>query len=203
MNIIKYPKNRLMPVVLIFLNLIKQDYIQWAMIAALEEYYTDLKGLINPEHIDDETVEILNLLDDERIQIMLDMVGFINECSDLYANLYALDLGIIFRDKKLIGLAENLYLELCFYYDPVSVEEDLDRELILFSNNSVLLTDCLCCLIMNNYLDLDKVQDMVSYTGVLTWRWGQYLDAENYAHKMLSRINKFALECNNRIENYE
>jgi len=148
---VKYKREDVGPVVYCILNIMAQDLIEAIFKYAVERYHPDLEGLIGSAagDFDSTILDLLNLNNDDPL---IAFVGnYYNDITATAANsikIYALNIEQLCEDKRIVGLAEELYFTLGGYLNEThDIQESLE-DLVGFSWSLVIVLHYLCKLVV-------------------------------------------------------
>ncbi|SDZ84675.1 hypothetical protein [Pedobacter hartonius] len=179
MKITTYEQRDLIPLTISVLGTISFFNACNTLKYLVETEFCDLKGLISTDTLDDSSIALLDVVDNDFHKITYDSMTGIYETAHSLANIYGLDIGTIIRDERLTEMGEDFVLELIVDQFPEDnfVDEDFEpaESLDLFAFSLVNVVNFLCSMLLAGKVDFD-----------LSWTSSKfYLDflSEDYSGK--------------------
>ena len=159
MDIVKYEKEHVVPVVIVVLRYIVEGLIIHGFQIALEGPYKCLKDLITNDEVDQTTCDLLNILDGQVFKKCGKLIQAANGCMDTLANVNALDVDVVLIDLKVDDMAEDIYLRIISYDNAAASAEEAYNSMsnYLESINNILYT--LAILVCDEEIDFDDIDD--------------------------------------------
>lgn len=154
MGLVKYAEDDRIPLVLNVLSFVVKWAVTQLQRVAYEEEYADLKGLVQTNHVDEESVRLLLQSDDEAIKLSLAVVDEVLLCMDRLALRYQLEVEEVLNDARLIALAEPIFWSAaCAIDDAGGYPKRVNNLYVYFGSVSMLMPLC-CHLLKGTDLDL-------------------------------------------------
>jgi len=159
MDIVKYEKEHIVPVVIVVLKYIVEGLIIHDFQIALEGPYKCLKDLITNDEVDQATCDLLNILDGQVFRKCGRLIQAANGCMDTLVNINALDVDVVLSDLYVDDKAEDIYLRMISYDNAAASPEEAYNSMSdhLESINNILYT--LAILVCDEEIDFDELEE--------------------------------------------
>lgn len=159
MGIVKYEQKDILPLVLIVsFNLVDQ-FMFLLYDRVIEQDFPDLKGLVDPDRIDLQALQLIELPQDPFTALVVDMLYDFEGYMVGRIDLYGYDIKQLINDEPINELGINLWenLVVCLSAQ-IPLEVKLDN-LHAYIASAAHVIWCLCLIMVNGELDADKTFD--------------------------------------------
>lgn len=104
-----YKPDDIIPIVLNVLHNCFWSYACNAFKIAVKDCFPDLKGITETDVLDDDSIALLDSVDEGLIPLLRVSIEYIGWVREAISNLYGLDAEQFLGDKRLVGLANDIY----------------------------------------------------------------------------------------------
>lgn len=139
MATIKYETKDVMPIVLLVLNFMGSNLNSATFKLAFDHQYADLKGLVDPEELDQPTTDLIELLDDPLSLLLKAFAERFIRLYDMLAVMHGINLAEVFSDKRLADMAEEIFCLRSYYSYGLSDDNRTDLDIFVYSLPNVIL----------------------------------------------------------------
>jgi hypothetical protein len=193
---IKIETEDVMPVVVTVLNYMSTDLTTCMFKIALDNQLSDLKGLVDPEYMDQSMTDLASKLDDPLSLIINEFTGDLMLLYARLAMVHAIDLEETFCDERLTDLAGDLYGCRHFYTDGMTERNRADLEVFIYSLPVVV--DQLIDLIQTEEYEPEELKLWVDMLGA---HFDRFANSEVPAIRELGALGSSIWEFQDKVFN--
>ena len=154
------------------LSFIINELCKYGFLLAYENDLADLKGLVDADSISPDDFELLEAVDDEVVQILLNSVEKVIDCSKTYLLINNLDEFEVMENEEYNMLASDNYFTYIIDWDNKSYADLLINLNSVYFSISQLLYHTTCQIKLNKVEVPDEVYEefLDNYSDILTER---------------------------------
>lgn len=160
MATVKLETNDVMPVIITVLNYMSAHITTSMFKLALEDQFSDLKGLVDPEKMDQAMSDMTGKLDDPLSLILKELSEEIMSLYSRLAMIHNIDLIETFTDERLSALSANVYCSRTFYTDGITPDPKVSLDVFLYS--LPVIVDQLQELVVSKEFDPEELKDWIN-----------------------------------------
>jgi hypothetical protein len=157
MATLRYETKDVLPIVLIALNYLSCDLTTSIFKIALDNQFADLKGLVDPEEMDQAMNDMTEKLDDPLSVVLRTFSQQLMDCYSRLAIVHNYDLEELFIDDRLTDLATDIYTARSFYTQGLGDSNLVNLDVYLYS--IPLVIDQLIALINTEEFDEEELKN--------------------------------------------